>query len=44
MVNVAVQLEELRELGVRTELMGLWFDIHDAAVLVLSGGEFRSIG
>ncbi len=44
MVNVALQLEELRELGVRTELMGLWFDISDAAVLVLSRGEFRSIG
>jgi carbonic anhydrase len=44
MVNVALQLEELRELGVRTELMGLWFDISDAAVLVLARGEFRSIG
>jgi carbonic anhydrase len=34
MVNVAVQLDTLRELGVDAELMGLFFDIRTAGVLV----------
>ncbi|MGI5129392.1 SulP family inorganic anion transporter [Pseudonocardia sp. CA-107938] len=44
MVNVAVQLEELRATGVSTELMGLWFDIPNASVLVLTRDGFRPIG
>lgn len=35
MVNVAVQLDELRSSGVTAELMGMFFDIPTAQVLVL---------
>jgi carbonic anhydrase len=43
MVNVAVQLDRLRELGVDAELMGLFFDIPTAGVLVYDADaqEFR---
>ncbi|MEU7817420.1 SulP family inorganic anion transporter [Pseudonocardia sp. NPDC049154] len=43
MVNVAMQLDKLRELGVDAELMGLFFDIRTAGVLVYDadGRAFR---
>ncbi|MEK6441113.1 SulP family inorganic anion transporter [Pseudonocardia sp. T1-2H] len=43
MVNVAVQLDRLRELDVDAELMGLFFDIQTAGVLVYDADaqEFR---
>ncbi len=43
MVNVALQLETLRDSGVDAELLGLYFDIPTARVLVLDVGaqEFR---
>jgi carbonic anhydrase len=43
MVNVAVQLDRLRELGVDAELMGMFFDIPTAGVLVYDADaqEFR---
>ena len=44
MVNVALQLDVLRAQGVRTDLLGLFFDIPTARVLVLDGDEFRSPG
>ncbi|MCF7548403.1 bifunctional SulP family inorganic anion transporter/carbonic anhydrase [Pseudonocardia sp. WMMC193] len=34
MVNVALQLDRLRDMGVRAELMGLFYDIKSAGVLV----------
>lgn len=34
MVNVAMQLDRLRDMGVRAELMGLFYDIKSAGVLV----------
>ncbi|WP_312858089.1 bifunctional SulP family inorganic anion transporter/carbonic anhydrase [Pseudonocardia pini] len=34
MVNVALQLDRLRDMGVRAELMGLFYDIRSASVLV----------
>jgi carbonic anhydrase len=43
MVNVALQLDVLRDHGVRTELLGLFFDIPTARVLVLEGDEFRAL-
>jgi len=44
MVNVALQLDVLRAQGVETELLGLFFDIPTAHVLVLDGDEFRPAG
>ncbi|NMI00205.1 SulP family inorganic anion transporter [Pseudonocardia acidicola] len=43
MVNVALQLDRLREQGVEAELMGLYFDIPTAQVLVFDADaqEFR---
>ncbi|MFR9802875.1 SulP family inorganic anion transporter [Pseudonocardia sp. RS010] len=38
MVNVAMQLDKLRELGVDAEPMGLFFDIRTADVLVYDAG------
>ncbi len=43
MVNVALQLEQLRELGVPAELTGVWFDVPAGTVHVLENDEFRSL-
>ncbi len=42
MVNVALQLDVLRAQGVQTDLLGMYFDIPTARVLVLDGDEFRA--
>ncbi|WP_344735605.1 carbonic anhydrase [Pseudonocardia petroleophila] len=45
MVNVALQLDQLRRHGARAELMGLFFDIPSAQVLVLDRdtGRFQPV-
>ncbi|MGH3616357.1 MAG: SulP family inorganic anion transporter [Pseudonocardia sp.] len=44
MVNVALQLDALRTAGVDSELMGLYFDIPTARVLVLDEQAFQPMG
>ncbi|MGH3566860.1 MAG: SulP family inorganic anion transporter [Pseudonocardia sp.] len=44
MVNVVLQLDALRTAGVNSELMGLYFDIPTARVLVLDEQAFRPMG